>query len=598
MADAGSGFDDPHVAIFSILERACSVLSMVGSMFVITTFSCSKLFHKPINRLVFYATIGNLMANVGTLMSTSFTHDPTSPGCQIQAFLLQMFMPADALWMLSMAINVHLTFYFSFDARRLRKMEVPYLLCCYGIPFIVSLTLVFIETPGRGRIYGSAKLWCWITPKWNYLRVALFYGPVWIIIFITFAIYIRAGREIYNKHKSLKEFRFSTSSFEPEHPPGGVNDPFSSVKTTEVHISSEMADRDRPMDMISPEGSSTTSGGSIEHQQSQTTGPLQKPPPAAYSVTISSNRHQHSHRASHEDVATNTPNTNRPNQAPHPPNTALTLTPTTTTGSITLHPIPTNHTISTSRRNNSTTTGHQTLTSPTSPPSCTQTSAGSSTFRRRSVYQASKATWSYTKCALLFFTALCVTWIPSSASRVYSLAHGGNPSLPLQYVAAFVLPLQGFWNAIIYVTTSWGACRMLWADLRDRVAEWKGKRRCSKMEEGYRRQHQQQQQQHNHHNEYQMSGAGGGVGMMSSGGGRLGEEPREERRATFPRYGYGYYGLAMGMGMGTGKADESESMTELAVSRSHHSSNSRPGSSVSPDDTPTKVEGQGVSDER
>jgi hypothetical protein len=72
---------------------------------------------------------------------------------------------------------------------------------------------------------------------------------------------------------------------------------------------------------------------------------------------------------------------------------------------------------------------------------------------------ANNAAWSYTKVALLFFTAMLVTWIPSSANRVYSVVNPGYISPSLQFASAFVLPLQGFWNAVIYITTSWKACR-------------------------------------------------------------------------------------------------------------------------------------------
>lgn len=74
----------------SILERICSVFSLLGSLFVIGTFIASKSFHKPINRLVFYASFGNMMTNVGTLMSRTYINEPGSVGCQFQAFLVQM----------------------------------------------------------------------------------------------------------------------------------------------------------------------------------------------------------------------------------------------------------------------------------------------------------------------------------------------------------------------------------------------------------------------------------------------------------------------------------------------------------------------------
>jgi hypothetical protein len=93
-----------------------------------------------------------------------------------------------------------------------------------------------------------------------------------------------------------------------------------------------------------------------------------------------------------------------------------------------------------------------------------QRSAPSQPTRRRN-YEANNAAWSYTKCAILFFTAMLVTWIPSSANRVYSVMHVNEVSVPLEYMSAFVLPLQGFWNAIIYAVTSWKATKMFFGDI-------------------------------------------------------------------------------------------------------------------------------------
>lgn len=53
--------------------------------------------------------------------------------------------------------------------------------------------------------------------------------------------------------------------------------------------------------------------------------------------------------------------------------------------------------------------------------------------------------------------------VPSSINRVYSLAHPSLISVPFAYASAVVLPLMGFWNSIIYVTTSWAAVRMLFS---------------------------------------------------------------------------------------------------------------------------------------
>jgi len=86
--------------------------------------------------------------------------------------------------------------------------------------------------------------------------------------------------------------------------------------------------------------------------------------------------------------------------------------------------------------------------------------------RRYATMEANTAIWSYTKVAVLFFFAMMVTWIPSSANRVFSVVHPGQVSLPLEYASAFVLPLQGFWNALIYATTSLPACKQVWTNIR------------------------------------------------------------------------------------------------------------------------------------
>lgn len=85
---------------------------------------------------------------------------------------------------------------------------------------------------------------------------------------------------------------------------------------------------------------------------------------------------------------------------------------------------------------------------------------------RRAMTQTDNANWAYAKVAVLFFVGLMVTWIPSSANRVYSYVHPGEISLGLEFASAFVLPLQGFWNSIIYATTSIPACKSFWRELR------------------------------------------------------------------------------------------------------------------------------------
>ena len=61
--------------------------------------------------------------------------------------------------------------------------------------------------------------------------------------------------------------------------------------------------------------------------------------------------------------------------------------------------------------------------------------------------------------------------VPSSINRVYGVTHPENFLFPLQWVSAFVLPLQGFWNSVIYIMTSLPACHSLWDHLTGRVTQ-------------------------------------------------------------------------------------------------------------------------------
>ncbi|KAJ6779342.1 hypothetical protein PWT90_04280 [Aphanocladium album] len=405
-----------QLAAVSAIERGCSVLSLLGCLFIIITFCMSSAFHKPINRLVFYASFGNMMTNVGTLMSRAYLGDILSAGCQFQAFLIQMFMPADAYWTLAMAVNVYLTFYYKFDAVSLRRMEIPYLVLCYGVPMIPAFVFIFVKDSDGVRVYGNALLWCWISTEWDIWRIASFYGPVWVVIVLTFFIYIRAGRTIYEKRKQLRDFHSS----DPD--PLSVNgDAQYSVRTTEVIVTSELIDTADGAAAAAPFGRHTAISAEPRSSRDETS--------RAYSIHVTSNSVVSARSA--DDVGL-------PIQGRHD-DTAAKPAP---------QPI-----------SSFTTRPQQPL------PPATRAPRAPNPHRRRN-HELNNAAWSYTKCAILFFTAILITWIPSSANRVYSVIHKNEVSVALEFMSAFVLPLQGFWNAVIYAVTSWSACKNLLHDLR------------------------------------------------------------------------------------------------------------------------------------
>ncbi|KAK4215585.1 hypothetical protein QBC37DRAFT_371850 [Rhypophila decipiens] len=430
-----NGITDQEAEVIIYIERICSVFSLLGCIFVLATFSFSPAFrNRAINRLVFLATFGNMLTNVATLMTRTFTLDVDSFGCQFQGFLIQVFMQGDAYWALAMAINVYLTFYHKYDARALRRMEIYYVAACYGIPFIPGFVFLFITREGMGRPYGNAVLWCWFKKDWDVLRIATFYGPVWVSIVVTMAIYIRAGRDIYTKRKKMLRFRSGSGSGTANGTQSGVNldngffppNDFFSYKTTEVTHTTEVV---RPAASLGPVATKGPSHGPAAAQPAQ-----DGENNVSYSVTISADKPADRDSMDEEEEIALTPiQSNSPTNAPGSANGNGLSFPTDV---------------------------------------ATQQHQQRQQHQARRRHEANSATWPYVKCAMLFFSALLITWIPSSGNRVYSLMNKNEISKPLFFASAFVLPLQGFWNAIIYMFTSWAACKSLWATILLSLPSW------------------------------------------------------------------------------------------------------------------------------
>jgi hypothetical protein len=86
-------FTDQQMFAISTAERLCATISLVGTSIIIVTFLGSKSFRKPVNRLAFYASWGNILSNTGQLIADSgINHGVRSSLCQFQGCLLQWFV--------------------------------------------------------------------------------------------------------------------------------------------------------------------------------------------------------------------------------------------------------------------------------------------------------------------------------------------------------------------------------------------------------------------------------------------------------------------------------------------------------------------------
>jgi Leucine-rich repeat (LRR) protein len=91
-----STFTMEEMHVVEIVERTMSPISILGSLFVLISFlTCPSLNQKSVNRLIFYASWGNMMSNVATLISVSGLRAGVKSGlCQAQGFLIQWYTEA------------------------------------------------------------------------------------------------------------------------------------------------------------------------------------------------------------------------------------------------------------------------------------------------------------------------------------------------------------------------------------------------------------------------------------------------------------------------------------------------------------------------
>lgn len=391
-----------ELAILETTSRVGSVFSLLGAGFIIVTFCVSRSFHKPINRLAFFASFGNIMTNVATLISQdgirAYHNNPHAGICKMQSMFIQWFMPADALFCAAMALNVYLTVFRKYSSHRLQQLEIPYIIICYGLPLIPAMVFLFISKHEGGTtkpIYGPATLWCWVSDDWQIFRIATFYGPVWIVLVFTFSIYILAGNVIFKLRGSLRFFARGDAS---ETGTGNYGSGGGTVTSLPP-----------PAGTTRMQNMGTQGDQSNMVNTSATVPILRDPGPVAgvgiqpqsypsYSCTVETGR-----------------------SAPQVPNAII-------------------------------------------------------TSRQKSAVEANTAAWAYCRCAMLFFLALVITWLPSSINRVYTVVHPGRTNFGLNFASALVLPCQGFWNGLIYIITTLPACKQFFYQIQNRFRVLAGKK--------------------------------------------------------------------------------------------------------------------------
>ena len=82
-----------QINAMAVTERVASIFSLLGILFILSTFLLARGFNKPINRLFFFASFSNLGMNVAALIAEDgVSAGQTSSLCQFQAFAIQWYV--------------------------------------------------------------------------------------------------------------------------------------------------------------------------------------------------------------------------------------------------------------------------------------------------------------------------------------------------------------------------------------------------------------------------------------------------------------------------------------------------------------------------
>ncbi|KAL1860730.1 hypothetical protein VTK73DRAFT_7201 [Phialemonium thermophilum] len=531
------------------VERVGAALSLAGVTLIFVTFAAFKRLRTVPNTFILFASVANVGASIACLIGYSgLKAGDGSALCQVQGFLLEMFMQADPWWSLAMAINVYMVFFMAANPNSFRQYLWLYCLICFGAPATPALVCLVIRKSPRGLIYGNATLWCWIDDDWNSLRIFTYYMPIWICILLSGVIYFAVGYQVFHQRNQLRNLTLSNpgkdvSSWDirDSGEKSLANQPgcYGTV-TTEVQVTSEGSDA--PTCPPSP----TTSIAPV----------VPRSPPKA---------HQHVHPwADRPDSPTEgylrdehclhrSPSVGgvAPGFPPMFPSIPFT---TISSVSCSCAPLPS------AQRRQGVGQGRRCQTSAGATGASSTTTVATATSQRHHHYNPADAVsthqpssqnplllvvalvaplrrfrraaarfagkmrnmdpvkMAYLRTSFVFAISVLVTWTPSSINRVYTLAYPRRFNFALNMASAVVLPLQGVWNAVIYCATSWVALRgetlAAWEDVASRcglgwMVRSSGDRRGSGGSG---------------------SGSGGGGGGMTGRDPQFGTEGRRDRR--------------------------------------------------------------------
>jgi len=130
-------FSDDEKSIVYLLT-AVSVLSLLGSFFIILTYICFRKIRNYAYKLVIYLSYADIILGIGNILSwRTIKYKEEDRLCFTQAFLINFGGLASVIWTSVIAWSIYSATVL--NAKNLREKNMRFLLFGYGIPIVMSI---------------------------------------------------------------------------------------------------------------------------------------------------------------------------------------------------------------------------------------------------------------------------------------------------------------------------------------------------------------------------------------------------------------------------------------------------------------------------
>lgn len=135
---------DPEHEIIRIMLYFSSILSLIGSLFIILTFLVFKRTRTFGTKLIFFLSISDFFASIAWL-----PWNTSDQLCNIQAIFLQFFELSSYCWTFCIAISLYQVLFLEQSEKKSQRWLPLYHILSWGLPLISVILCVIFNKFGK-----------------------------------------------------------------------------------------------------------------------------------------------------------------------------------------------------------------------------------------------------------------------------------------------------------------------------------------------------------------------------------------------------------------------------------------------------------------